>query len=122
MRFERKSTIRYLQVPETALRNSNHFPDSTESGVGIASMNAVMERFLDECRAEPFFIEHPDQFQKIEDTLEAIYEESNERAGVQELCDRVCSMIGDTRRPFSERLFFFQGIRLVEQNLRAPLR
>src|SRR5579864_1473506 len=29
MRFERKSTIRYLYVPETALRNSNHIPDGT---------------------------------------------------------------------------------------------
>jgi len=29
MRFERKSTIRYLYVPETALRNSNHIPDCT---------------------------------------------------------------------------------------------
>jgi hypothetical protein len=27
--FERRSTIRYLYVPEIALRNSNHIPDGT---------------------------------------------------------------------------------------------
>jgi hypothetical protein len=27
--FERQSTIRYLYVPEIALRNSNHIPDGT---------------------------------------------------------------------------------------------
>jgi hypothetical protein len=86
-------------------------------------MNTVMERILDECRTEPFFVKHPDQLQKIENTLEAIYEESNERPGLQAFCDRICSVIGDAKRPFSERLFVFEGIRLeLGRNKRRPSR
>jgi hypothetical protein len=75
-------------------------------------MNPTMERFLEECRAQPFFIETPGAIEKIETCMRVIYENIDERPAVQAVEERICAVIGDTKRPFSERLWVFQEIRL----------
>jgi hypothetical protein len=71
-------------------------------GPAAETMNEDVERFLDECRADPFFQDNPTGVDRIEDLLTKFYHEADESPAWQELWDRMRGIITQ-RTPLIER-------------------
>jgi hypothetical protein len=66
------------------------------------AVNEDVERFLEECRIDPFFQNNPNGVDRIEDLLTRFYHEADESPAWQELWDRMRGII--TRKaPLIER-------------------
>jgi hypothetical protein len=66
-------------------------------------MNPEIEHFLDECRAYPWFRDHPDKLEGLEAFLAKVYRSADVDPGDQALCDRISEIIGKTNQPLQER-------------------
>lgn len=66
-------------------------------------MNPEIERFLDECRAEPWFRDNPAVLEGVETFLAKVYHSADDDPDDQALCDRICEIIGKTDQPLHDR-------------------
>ena len=66
-------------------------------------MNKDMERFLDECRADPHFQEHLDHLDVIENLIEGMYHDGDESADRQNHWDQIRAIATEFSRPLCER-------------------
>jgi hypothetical protein len=66
-------------------------------------MNAEIERFLEECRATPWFTEHAELLDSLEAFLAKVYRGGDDNPSDQALCDRICEIIGQNNLPIQER-------------------
>lgn len=57
-------------------------------------MNAALEQFFGECRADPWFVAHPETLENIEEFLTKIHRAGDENTASQALDDRICAIIG----------------------------
>jgi hypothetical protein len=67
---------------------------------GASAGTLVVEHFLEECRADPFFQDNPNGVDRIEDLLTRFYHEADESPAWQELWDRMRGIITQ-KAPFS---------------------
>jgi hypothetical protein len=56
-------------------------------------MDADVESFLDECRADPWFREQPGALDHTEEMFEKLYREGDESAKWQEVWDRIREIV-----------------------------
>jgi hypothetical protein len=66
-------------------------------------MNQEIEHFLDECRAEQWFRDHPAVLEGIETFLAKVYRSADDDPGDQALCDRISEIVGKTNQPLHDR-------------------
>jgi hypothetical protein len=52
-------------------------------------MDADVERFFEECRADPWFRERPEVHSRLEELFEKFYREGDESANWQDIWDRI---------------------------------
>jgi hypothetical protein len=73
------------------------FDESTK-----AIMNSDVDRFLEECRADPFFRNDPKAIDQIEEVLTKFYREADESPAFQEFWDQLRSIV-TRREPLMDR-------------------
>ena len=81
-------------------------------------MNKDMERFLDECHADPHFQEHLDHLDVIENLFEDMYHDGDESADQQKHWDQIRAIATEFSRPLRER--WDELIALMEFDLTRP--
>jgi hypothetical protein len=66
-------------------------------------MNAELERFFEECRADPWFRERPERLDHFEEVLIKIYKGGDDDPKWQTLDDRIREIIARKNRTLIER-------------------
>jgi hypothetical protein len=67
------------------------------------TMNSDVDRFLEECRADPFFRNDSKAIDQIEEVLIKFYREADESPAFQDFWDRLRSIV-TRREPLMDRL------------------
>jgi hypothetical protein len=65
-------------------------------------MDADVERFFEECRADPYFRERPTALDRLEDTFEKFYRAADDYPAWQDIWDRIREIVTQ-KKPLIER-------------------
>lgn len=82
-------------------------------------MNAELERFFEECRADPWFVAHPAAIDKIEEVFTKIHLEGDDDPNWQDFDDRIRVIIAQKDLPLIKRFEALAG--MLSNLFRPPL-
>ncbi len=69
-----------------------------------AAMNPEVERFFDECRAEPWYRTDPEVLEKVEEDFRLLYALADHSPARQREWDRITDIVQAKDRSLSDRL------------------
>jgi hypothetical protein len=66
---------------------------ASKSSIDLADETYLVESFLDECRADPWFRDRPELLDRIEEVLTKFYRASDQNPEWQAIWDRICEIL-----------------------------